>query len=181
MHHRKTYMYINFQQNRVSRTVKSLHTNLLAKIASCINLKLFTTNSNFKKYFRQASSDDVHMYSNFHPNRVGNQSKLCSQIYLQKRKLHKFANTNSNLKKYIIISVMHHRKTYIFSKIGFNYLIFSKIGLIYQSKQCTLIFLQNNVSYINLQLAIQSLKITPFGHALPHNQNSGQFWDQSTY
>ena len=36
------------------------------------------------------------MYFNFHPNRVGNQSKLCTQIYLQKRKLHKFATTNSN-------------------------------------------------------------------------------------
>ena len=31
MHHRKTYMYINFQQNRVSRTVKTVHTNLFAK------------------------------------------------------------------------------------------------------------------------------------------------------
>ena len=32
MHHRKTYMYINFQQNRVSRSVKSVHTNVFAKI-----------------------------------------------------------------------------------------------------------------------------------------------------
>ena len=35
MHYRKTYMYINFQQNRVSRSVKKLlktvHTNLFAK------------------------------------------------------------------------------------------------------------------------------------------------------
>ena len=31
MHHRKTYMYINFQQNRVSRSVKNVHTNLFAK------------------------------------------------------------------------------------------------------------------------------------------------------
>ena len=33
MHHRtsKTYMYINFQQNRVSRSVKTVHTNLFAK------------------------------------------------------------------------------------------------------------------------------------------------------
>ena len=41
MHHRKTYMYINFQQNRVCRSVKNVHTNLFAKkIASCINLQL---------------------------------------------------------------------------------------------------------------------------------------------
>ena len=30
MHHRITYMYINFQQHRVSRSVKSVHTNLFA-------------------------------------------------------------------------------------------------------------------------------------------------------
>ena len=31
MHHRKTYMYINFQQNWVSGLVKNVHTNLFAK------------------------------------------------------------------------------------------------------------------------------------------------------
>ena len=31
MHHRKTYLYINFQQNRVSRSIKTVHTNLFAK------------------------------------------------------------------------------------------------------------------------------------------------------
>ena len=31
MHHRKTYMYINFQQNCASRSVKTVHTNLFAK------------------------------------------------------------------------------------------------------------------------------------------------------
>ena len=40
MHHRITHMYINFPQNMVNRLVKTEHTNLLAKIASCINLKL---------------------------------------------------------------------------------------------------------------------------------------------
>ena len=34
----KAYMHINFQQNRVSRSVKTVHTNLFAKIANCINL-----------------------------------------------------------------------------------------------------------------------------------------------
>ena len=32
MHHRKMYMYINFQQNRVSRSVKTVHTNLFTNI-----------------------------------------------------------------------------------------------------------------------------------------------------
>ena len=43
MHHRKTYLSINFQQNRVSRSVKTVHTNLFAKllkIANCIKLQL---------------------------------------------------------------------------------------------------------------------------------------------
>ena len=31
MRHRKTYMYVNFQQNRVNRSVKIVHTNLFAK------------------------------------------------------------------------------------------------------------------------------------------------------
>ena len=43
MRHRKTYMHINFQQNRVSRSVKTVHTNLFAnklQIASICNLQL---------------------------------------------------------------------------------------------------------------------------------------------
>ena len=31
MHHRITYMYINFQQNRVNRSVKHVRTNIFAK------------------------------------------------------------------------------------------------------------------------------------------------------
>ena len=34
MHHRITYMYINFQQNRVCRSVKTVHTNSFAKYIS---------------------------------------------------------------------------------------------------------------------------------------------------
>ena len=34
MHHRIAYMYINYQQNQVSRSVKTLHTNLFAKICN---------------------------------------------------------------------------------------------------------------------------------------------------
>ena len=48
MRHRKTYMHINFQQNRVGRSVKIVCTNIIAK----------NTISNFKKinYLRHASS-----------------------------------------------------------------------------------------------------------------------------
>ena len=40
MHHRITYMYINFQQTRVSRSVQTVHTIYLQIIASYINLQL---------------------------------------------------------------------------------------------------------------------------------------------
>ena len=40
-------MYINFQQNRVSRSVKTVHTNLFAK--NCKLHKFATYNYNFKK------------------------------------------------------------------------------------------------------------------------------------
>ena len=40
MHHQKTYMYINFQQNWDSRSVKTVHTNVFANIANCVNLQL---------------------------------------------------------------------------------------------------------------------------------------------
>ena len=36
-HHWITYLYINFQQNRVSRSVKTVHTSLFA---NCVNLQL---------------------------------------------------------------------------------------------------------------------------------------------
>ena len=62
MHHRITYMYINFQQNRVSRSIKTVHTNIFAKNRKLH--KMATTNSNFekKRYFRHASSYNVHVY-----------------------------------------------------------------------------------------------------------------------
>ena len=47
MHHHKTYMYINFQQNRVCRSDKTVHTNLFAK--DCKSHKFATTNRNFLK------------------------------------------------------------------------------------------------------------------------------------
>ena len=40
-------MYINFQHNQVSRSVKNVHINLFAKNHKL--LKFATTNSNFKK------------------------------------------------------------------------------------------------------------------------------------
>ena len=56
MHYCITYMFINFQQTLVSRSVQTVHTNIFANNR---NLHKFaTTNSNFekKKLFRHASS-----------------------------------------------------------------------------------------------------------------------------
>ena len=40
MQHSKTYNYFNFQQNWVSRPVKTVYTNVFAKIISCIDLQI---------------------------------------------------------------------------------------------------------------------------------------------
>ena len=47
MHHQKTYMYINFQQNRINRSVIAVHTILFAKKNRKCMHKFATTNSNF--------------------------------------------------------------------------------------------------------------------------------------
>ena len=41
MHHRITYMHVNFRQNPICRPFKkTMHTKLFAKMACCINLQL---------------------------------------------------------------------------------------------------------------------------------------------
>ena len=57
MHVHKAYMYIEFQQIRVCRSVKSVHTNLFSQYRKLH--KFATTNTNFEKKnnsFRHASS-----------------------------------------------------------------------------------------------------------------------------
>ena len=55
------FLYINFLQNRVSRSVKTLHTNLFAQIAQVH--KFATTNSNFEK---NQVFLDMHHHKNIH-------------------------------------------------------------------------------------------------------------------
>ena len=52
-------MYINFQQNQVSRSLKTVHTNIFANNRKLH--KIATTNGNIAKnnYFRNASSYNV--------------------------------------------------------------------------------------------------------------------------
>ena len=62
MRHRIPYMYINFQQNQVSRSLKTVHTNIFANNRKLH--KIAATNSNIAKnnYFRNASSYIVRVY-----------------------------------------------------------------------------------------------------------------------
>ena len=82
MRHRKAYTYINFYQTRLSRSVKTVHTNQFAKNHRLH--KFATTNSNF---YKKLSLSDIHhrktyMYINFQQNRVGSQNVHTN--YLQK-------------------------------------------------------------------------------------------------
>ena len=68
MRARKKYMYINFQQNCVCRSVKTVRTNLFAQYGKLY--KFATTNSKFEK---KSITLDMHhhktyMYINFQQN-----------------------------------------------------------------------------------------------------------------
>ena len=99
MHLYETYMYINFQQNRVCKSVKAVHTNLFAKISSCINLQLrivFLKNRLFQTCVI-VKRTCLSIFSNLG---LVDQSKSCTLFFWQKNdKLHKFATTNSNFKQ----------------------------------------------------------------------------------
>ena len=75
MHHRITYMYINFQKNRVNRSVKpGAQIYLQKKIASCINLQLPIVT------LKKSTPSDMHhrkmyMYMNFQQYRVSRSAK----------------------------------------------------------------------------------------------------------
>ena len=62
MRHRIPYMYINFQQNQVSRSLKTVHTNIFANNRKLH--KIATTNSSIEKidYFRHVSKYNEHVY-----------------------------------------------------------------------------------------------------------------------
>ena len=64
MQHRKTYNYFNFQQNGVSRSVKTVHTNVFAKIISCIDLQIPMVFSK-KSIISDKHHPITYMYINF--------------------------------------------------------------------------------------------------------------------
>ena len=76
MQHHKTYMCINFQQNRVETQVVTVRTSLFTKkIASCINLQLLII-----FFFENLTLSDMHhcrtyMHINFQQNWVSRSVK----------------------------------------------------------------------------------------------------------
>ena len=137
MHHHKRYMYTNFQQNRINRSVITVHTNVFANNR---NLHKFaTTNSNFEKklLFSHASSYNVHVYQFLAKSGwyVDQSKTVHTNLFAKKRKLYKFATTNSNfLKNRLFQTCIIVKRTCIS--------IFSKIGLVDQSKTCIQIYLR---------------------------------------
>ena len=101
MHHRKTFMYINFQKNRVCRSVKTVYTNLFAQFRKLH--KLTTTNNIFLKidYFRHAPSLNIHegLYQFSAKSGCRSVKTVHTNLFAQYRKLHKFATTNINFEK----------------------------------------------------------------------------------
>ena len=93
------------------------------------------------------------MYINFCKHGLIDQSVITvhTNIFAKKCELHKFAATNSNYEKNRLFATCIIVKRTCIS-------IFSKLGLVENSKQCTLIYLQKMPSCINLQLSIVVLK-----------------------
>ena len=74
-------MYIDFQQNRVCRSVKTVHTNLSAQYRKLH--KFATTNSNFeeKTIILDIYHHKMYMYINFQQNQVKTQVMTVSTRY----------------------------------------------------------------------------------------------------
>ena len=100
MHHRITYMYINFQQNWVSRSVNTVRTNMFVK-----NCKLHKFATILIIFLFKSITSDMHHHKtyvniNFQQNRVCRSVKTVhTNLFPRNCKLHKFATNNSNFEK----------------------------------------------------------------------------------
>ena len=84
MHFQITYVYINFQQNLANRLVITVHTNVFAKkIACCTNLQLPIKNFQ-NRLFQTCIIVKRTCISIFSKIGLVDQSKPCTQVYLQK-------------------------------------------------------------------------------------------------
>ena len=80
-------MYINFPQNWVSRSVKTVRTNIFAKIASCIDLQLYQYYFFKNQLLHTCITIKRTCMSIFTKIRLIDQSKPCTQICLQNLQL----------------------------------------------------------------------------------------------
>ena len=79
IHHGIMYMYINFQQNRVSKSVKTVHINLFAKNRK--SPKFATTNSNFEKsIISDVRHRKTYMYIIFQQDHSNRAHKFISKL-----------------------------------------------------------------------------------------------------
>ena len=92
-------MYINIRQNRLSRSFKTVHTDIFAKIGMLH--KFATTNSNLKKMIISDMHHRItYMHANFQQNVFYRPVKIMhTNLFAKNGILHKFATANSNLKK----------------------------------------------------------------------------------
>ena len=96
IHHRITYLYSTFQQNRVSKSVKIVHTSLFAQYRKLH--KFAATNSNLKKsMILNMYHQKTFMYINFQQNQIKTQViTVLTSLFAKNCKLHKFPTTYNN-------------------------------------------------------------------------------------
>ena len=112
----------------------------------CKNIKnkFATTNNNFEKnqLFRHASSYHVHVgHINFQQTRVSRSVQTVhTNLFAKRRKLYKFATTNSNVEKKTILLDMLHHKTDMYINFQQNRVNRSVITVhkMYLQKNCKL-------------------------------------------
>ena len=109
MPHRKTYMYINFQQNRVSRSVKTVHTNLFAK--NCKLHKFATCNSNFENLLLSDMSHNYPYISRFYNQPASRSLRTAFQIYFYRRRTDGRTDIASDYIRYFFFATKKILKT----------------------------------------------------------------------
>ena len=133
-----SYMYVNFQQNRVSRSVKIVHTNLFANNRKLH--KIATCNSNFEK---SLFSDTNHLISHIYKPLL--RSVHVQYIYAS------IINFDMNCKLYGIVAVMvMYLKT---SFTHYYYYYFDRLKLIlffcYCSYYCDGVYSYQSINFRN--------------------------------
>ena len=112
----------------------------------CINL--YTTIFICKKNISDMHHCITYMYIHFQRNLVSRLVKtVYTNLFAKHRELHKFAYY-----QIVILKIRLFQTCIIVWHTSIS--IFSKIGLVDRPKSCTQMYLQNIISYINLQLPI---------------------------